>query len=211
MSEWLGSVAMITASFFGSLAVAYTVTRLRRRSVEAPKTGTPLRIRTTSGVARTRFIEARKGSWIIEPPMAKGTCVPFRPGESLVLEQTGSRGAWLYRCHVLTRDAETQTFELSVPDIGTLVDRRVCHRHAYIPPKKCRVDGARAWMHDISEFGSRIEVTTLVAAGDRVRIDVDEMDEPIFADVIDRDAQTTLAAACATVRVCFEQAIHLTD
>jgi hypothetical protein len=66
-------------------------------------------------------------------------------------------------------------------------------------------------MHDISEFGSRIEVTTAVAAGDRVRIDVEEMDEPIFADVIDREAQTTLAAACATVRVCFEQAIHLTD
>lgn len=112
-----------------------------------------------------------------------------------------------FRTVVLARNAEKGEIALVPPRRLTRRERRAEPRLA-VPDVAVALDGARAWLANLSRSGAKVESMSPVRRGDRVRLEFPWSDEPIFAYVLDTEAEARAGAACAA-RVRFEQIIEL--
>lgn len=178
-----------------------------RKRPQPPEPDSLITLKSVSGTFRTLFLRAEHDAWVIAAPLKKGSRVVLACHEPLLVEIPARNGALAFRTAVLARNPEKGEVALVPPRNLTRRERRAEPRLA-VPDVTVALDGARAWLANLSRSGARVESSSPVRRGDRVRLDVPWTPEPIFAYVLDTEAEARAGAACAA-RVRFEQVIEL--
>jgi len=200
---------LLVCSFAGCAFLAYVLMRwLQPHSALLPLEGSILRVKCAHGVFRSRLIAIDAKGWRIAAPISRDNFVPLRPGEKLVVEAPVSGGALLTHTTVLERPGEGNELLLARPSRATKLERRETERRTDLRGT-CTVERLSATLLDISSYGARLWCSVRVAAGDRIRIDLPWIEEPVFAWVLEIVPAPDQGASRTLCRVRFEERLRL--
>jgi hypothetical protein len=185
-------------ALFAGWLYTQAVTRARRQ-VE-PAVGAVLRIRANSGMYRSKIVQVGKSVWTLSAPLQRDHYVPFRVGEEIVIEAAGKRGALVFRSEIVARDANTHELMIRRPLEVHEVERREHKRWPHLNGSKVQVDGVNGRILDLAQGGARLEVSTRLRRGDRLRLDT-PWGQTLFAWVLESEP--------GQVRVRFEELVEL--
>ncbi len=186
MSTSFEFLLILFAGFVGSLMISYGLTRLfGGRAIQPPIVGGTVRLKTTSGVYRTRLLAVDAAGWHLTAPLSRDAYVPLRPGEEVVLEAPVMGGAILARTSVASRDADTHEVIVAMPKRAHSIERRETRRVSESEGLPAKVESKAAVLLDVSPFGARVECEAEVGSGERVRLDLPWSEEPVFAWVLE--------------------------
>jgi hypothetical protein len=207
LAELIGYIAIV---FAFSFSASYLLVRLtqRKRLANNPPLG-PVQISSGSAMYRSRFIREENGHWVLAAPLSRDSYVPLRVGEMVSIQAVAKGGVYRFRAEIASRDAETHQFAVRAPDALSLVERRDNPRLTFSPPEEARVEGDSAWLQDLSPLGARVLATIKAPRGERVRLDLSNTDEPVFAWVLDCAAAPAAHNAECLMRLRFEEAFPL--
>jgi hypothetical protein len=199
-------IIWFTGAFLGSVAVSYAMVKAmeRRRQPGVPE-GAVLRIRSTTGIHRSRLISKENGKWRISAPLSRDSYVPFRPEESLLIEVSDAMGAMVFRTRVLQRDDASHELVLLEPSYVHRIERRSEPRLTSVRELPARIDGNPSTMIDLSSLGAKLISTSRCLKGDRIRLDLLPYPSAIFGYVLEALPEE----GKTVVRVRFEEAIDL--
>ena len=110
----LNFAAFVVALLLGAL-VSATVRRVRHSTVIVPDRGASLRIRASSAVYRSRFLEAGPHGWDFAAPLQRDAYVPLRVGEDVVIEVEETEGRLIFRSKIIARCGETGRMTIARP------------------------------------------------------------------------------------------------
>ncbi|HZH97784.1 MAG TPA: hypothetical protein VEX38_02330 [Fimbriimonadaceae bacterium] len=193
-------------AFLVSVGVSYALVRgLEVRKRPSIPEGTVLRIRGATGVHRSRLLGKSGNEWRISAPLMRDSYVPYRSGESLLIEAAGPRGAALFRTQVLGRDDATHEIVLAAPRTVHQVERRSEPRLTSVQNLPVRVDGNPSQVLDLSSLGAKLLSSSRCLRGDRIRLDLAPYPSAIFGYVLEALPEE----GKTVVRVRFEEAIDL--
>lgn len=170
--------------FFSAWLVAYGIGLLRRRR-KTPEPAGGVRIRGENAMYRSRFLEARSGTWKLGAPLQRDRFVPIRPGEALLIEAPTTSGVLLFRTVVTERDVSDHSISISIPRGVRPNERRDSKRVGFTEITNVLVDGVPGTIHNLSEGGARIAARSGYRAGDQVQVKLPWMANPMQADVLD--------------------------
>jgi hypothetical protein len=200
------NLASLILFFVSGFAVAlfagwlYTEAAKRARKQAEPSAGAVLRIRAASGMYRSKVLHVGKSVWTISAPLQRDCYVPFRVGEEVVIEAAAKRGALVFRSVIVARDAETHELMIDRPAEVHEVERREHKRWPHLAGTKLQIDGMTAKILDLAQGGARLEVSSRLHRGDRLRVDT-PWGQTLFAWVLDAEP--------GQVRVRFEELVEL--
>lgn len=188
-------VTLLTTSFVGALGLSWLVVRLARpfRAPVAPTPGSVLRLRTDSGIYRSRFLGVGDSGWRISAPLQRDRFVPLRIGGRVLAEMSCGGGALVFRTSIAARDGDSHELVLMPPSNSHHVERRQ-HARRFGDSARVAVDGEAAELLDVSAGGVRVRTPRPLRRGDRVRLDL--ASEEVYAWV--------LGAEGTTARLVFE-------
>lgn len=198
-----GLFALFAALSFGGTWLVSM--RLRRQTCPGLEPGAILRLRCASGVYRSMVLEASASGWIVSAPLQRDSYVALRKGESMIVEAADAQGAYLFRSEIIARDADTHRLTLAKPVNVRRIERRGCARTRARTAVPASLDGHQARVVDLSELGARVATRARVGRGERVRLDLEGRDGPLFGWVLDTVPGSLYGYDSAEVRLRFEQ------
>lgn len=194
----LGAMALLGA---GCAGMAYLLAARRLRTAPSPMLGAVVRLRGPSGVYRTRLEGIELGGWRLAAPLQRDRHVPLRVGESLIVEAPTGEGAYLYRTHIVERDAAGHTLLVTPPVGERPIERRRHSRLTWVEGQATAVDGRAAEFVDLSAGGARLRTAEGATPGDCVRVRLHGAD--VDAWVLDHAPAEGGARFPWQIRVCF--------
>ena len=195
------SIAMLMLASFGGaliLGAAYAMMRKPRFVLEPNST---IRLKTSSGAYRSRVAGSSKKGLMIYAPLQRDAYVPLREGEVITCEVPVRDGVWTFSTPILERDLDLHLFTLRAPVSPRKSDRREDKRIS--TELSMAIEGEVGVLKNISPCGARIETSAQLVRGDRVRLDLPFLDEPLFAYVL------SIEDAINQARVRFEETLEL--
>lgn len=175
------ALASVAATFGAGLLGGYWFTRLRYRKRSTPKIGANLKIRTTSGIYRSKLVAIEHGGWRISAPLSRDSYVPFRVGETITVEAPGEHCVYVFKTEVTLRDLDSAEIVLAPPSYLSPQNRRLEQR---IPAEEeVRVDGVSGQLKNLSANGARVWTDGQLQRGDRVRLEMH--DRAVYGWVVD--------------------------
>lgn len=180
---------VLSLSFFGlflaSVGISYALAwwLRKQRRVIAPGEGASLKISSGGQLYRTRFLGVTPEGWAFQPPLEGGVPIPFRVGDPLKVEATCSGGVMHFRSILVWRSAEPFMMIMRPPADATLSDRRTTPRIK--TQAEVVLDGARAVMVDVGEWGARLVTDATVRRGERVNVESSVLSAPVSGHVLD--------------------------
>jgi hypothetical protein len=205
------SILQLSGTLLAVLAasglISYGLMRLslRSRGSLAPLVGGTVRIKTIRGVYRSKLVRAGAEGWVLTAPLSRDAYVPFRVGESVVVEAPVAGGSILARTSIKHRDIETHELVLAPPRKMHPVERREMQRVQDPQGMTASLEGRPANLLDFAPFGARLECASGLASGERVRLDVPWMAEPIFGWVLEVLPSEGTQGRRMICRVSFEE------
>ncbi len=176
------TIGYLLVAFATSALIGYLVTERRRsRLGTPPEVGTTLRLRSTSGVYRSKLMAIAGNEWSISAPLSRNHYIPLRVDESLTVEAPVKGGVYVFKTVVCGRDNENHEFKIRPPVNISPRDRREVKRCERSEP--AQVDGHPAHLVDISALGARLKTARRLTVGDRIRLDL--ADGMLFAWVLE--------------------------
>jgi len=176
------TIGYLLVAFATSALIGYLVTERRRsRLGTPPEVGTTLRLRSCSGVYRSKLMAIAGNEWSISAPLSRNHYIPLRIDESLTVEAPVKGGVYVFKTVVCGRDNVNHEFKIRPPINVSPRDRREvkrCERNEQV-----EVDGQPAFLVDISALGARLKSRKRFSPGDRVRLDLP--DAMVFAWVLE--------------------------
>lgn len=210
MTDILALAGGILLLFLASTLISYGAVRMlnRKNAIEAPAPDTAVRIRSTMGMHRSRFVAEEAAGWLFTAPIGRDHYVPLRVGEPLTIESVHESGLILYRSTVAERRMDPHVIVAHRPFSVSRVERRTDNRRKDVAGAVVGVDGAEGVLRDLSAHGAKVKVAYGRTPGERVRLDFPWRAEPVFACVLDLDSDSRSAPAWSEIRVVFEKAVE---
>lgn len=176
------TIGYLLVAFATSALIGYFVTERRRSRLDkVPQVGTTLRLRSTSGVYRSKLMAVSGNEWSISAPLSRNHYIPLRVDEALTVEAPVLGGVYVFKTVVCGRDAENHEFKIRPPINVAPRDRREVKRCERNEP--AQIDGQAGLLVDISALGARLKAARRFSPGDRVRLDL--ADGMMFAWVLE--------------------------
>jgi hypothetical protein len=211
MNEIITLCGYFTLVFACSVGAGWLLTTMRRSTklVREPAPDSAVRLRGPEAMYRAYFVGGDRSVWRVTAPLSRDRFVPLRSGEKLVLEAPSSQGALLYKTVVVGRDPETHEILLKKADPVLPVERREDPRLEGCRGREVLLEQGPATLLDLSSCGARLFTQEQVARGERVRLDLEWLDEPIFGWVLESQTLVHEGLTGREVRMRFEEAISL--
>lgn len=202
-------MALLAASFAVSwgLLSAWARYRCRRARLQPDAV---LRLRSVSGVFRTRLIEERADGLLIGAPLYRDCYVPFQPGERLLVETPCASGVAFFASTVVSRFENPHTFLIERPKQLVRKERRSSPR--FVPPDghNVLVNGTHGVVENLSQDGARLLTCLELEAGESIEIDLGQ-GAPTRAWVLAIEPASLGSRQGASVRVRFAEPIQLPE
>jgi hypothetical protein len=195
-----------------SAVVAYGLTAaglLFRKKVteQSLLPGSAVRLKTPSGVYRTRFIGPSAEGMSFAAPLQRDHYVPIGVGELVTVESPMKNGVAIFRTRVVARDADTHEILLAKPEKIYREDRRSASRRRS-EMEQIRVEDAPAWLCDLGPAGIRFRCETTIKKGERIKVELPDRNEPSYAWVLDCSGNQSRFARSHLVRARFEEPVE---
>ena len=202
-------ILVLFATLAACAGLSVGAVRASRADSKCPLPGGVLRLKCVHGVYRSRFLGMTANGWRVTAPLTRDSYVPLRPGDPVVIEAPIDGSALLARTSVLERDAETHELVLARPSRRYRLERREAERRCDTAGIACTVEGKPALLLDVSAFGARVRCSGVLAAGDRVRLDLAWCEEPAFGWVLEVIPAAETAGSRTICRIRFEDRVRL--
>jgi hypothetical protein len=171
-------LAILSLFFAAGAALSGAVATFLVRWAEArtarltPAADTRLRIRATSGMYRSSFLQAGRSVWSISAPLQRDSYVPLRVGEDLVIEAPHPKGALIFRSKVIGRETMPHCLLIQRPTRIYVSERRNHKRWPEFFGAEVKLSDKAAIVVDLSEAGARFDCETKPAKGQRFRVEL---------------------------------------
>jgi hypothetical protein len=174
MSELFQIVGFFAFAAAVAFALSYLLFRLPLRRVPfGLSPGALVRIRTSSGVHRTRFNGLMTNGLSFADPLQRDSYVPLKMGEVVTVEAPLRDGVLMFRSMVASRDVETHEIVLEAPVSIYRQDRRDANRKV-LNGRTISVEGRPASLIDLSENGVRFARNGPLEKGERIRFEFED-------------------------------------
>jgi len=164
--------AVFAASVAGSYMVFEAIKRVKRSRRNLRPTG-PLKLRGTSGMYRSNFLDAYPGHWVISAPLQRYVYVPLHVGDTLFIEAPVVGGTAFFRATITERRQMTHEYVIQLPEDMPVRQRRGEAREYYGAGKTCVINGNEGRVLNRSLTGALVVSTYRPDHGDFVRIQVE--------------------------------------
>lgn len=199
-------LAVYAGAFLCALLTWEVVRRVRRAPL--PPFHQRVRIRGPRGVYRSRFEGQTVRGWMFSAPLQRGSHVPLRVGDLVVVECPYPNGVALYRAPVLERMRDPHMVVLAAPRELRVRDRRLSRRSTKLAGVSVRMNGHDARIVNLSAGGVRLRTRAQgLAVGDRVKVDLPGRSGEAWGFVLACETVFELGQSEQDVRVVFEGAI----
>lgn len=182
---------------------AYVSAKPKPRSRPQFKPGQAVRIRTSDGMYRARFVGANDQGYLFSAPIQRDRYVPLRAGEKLTVEVASPAGMYRFRTEVLGRNSESREIQVALPESIHFEDRRQ-QKRVRGGERQVLVEEDSGWLADIAAQGVCITMDKPVRQGERIRVDL-EGKEPAFAWVLECEPNTGPGKGKHRIRARFEE------
>ncbi len=206
--SFFGLLLLVFAATFGASYLVVWFSRGLKGSA-VPIEGGAVRLKCTHGVYRSRFLGVSSAGWRLTAPLSRDSYVPLRPGDELVLEAPVVGAALTARTRVVSRDADSHELMVARPSRTHRLERRETRRLLEPNGVSCTLEGSEAAIVDISRFGARLDCSAAVGSGERVRLDLQWFEEPVFAWVLEVLPVEGSRGRRTLCRVRFEDGVSL--
>jgi hypothetical protein len=193
----LGELSAVGAASFG-LAYLLEKRKVSKTRMREPAIGQPVRLFVGSHVARCRYLGKTKSGWRLSSPVTRGEAAEMKLGQTLKGEVTEGNGVILFRSTLESREPDGDLI-LKEPDFSCFRDRRIDPRRTDAGTGK--LENVPAKVSDLSSSGIRLQSSYKAHLGERVRIDLPNLSDPVFGWVLGQDGDE--------VRVRFEERLVL--
>lgn len=174
-------VYLLVAFALSATAGYVLTTRKRVRLRVMPEVGATLRLRSTSGVYRSKLIGLAPDAWTLSAPLSRNHYVPLRVGDRVTVEAPVRGGVYLFKTTISDRTTDEHELRILPPMNVLPRDRRELKRYERHEPAK--IEGQPAFLVDISAWGARLKALSRFKPGERIRLDLE--DGMVFAWVLE--------------------------
>lgn len=206
--QLIGYFALVFALSMGA-AWFITTVKIGKYRVSAPPENSLVRIRATSGMYRSRFVGASRQGWILTAPLSRDHYVPLRIEETLTIEAPTEDGVYLFRTKIVERDEDSHQFTIKKPASVSRIDRRDEPRLRDLASLTIHCEGLEAWVVDLSPGGAKVCAKIPRCRGERVRLDLPWLEDPVFAWVLDVAPANVDGGKGVEMRMRFEQLLDI--
>lgn len=190
----------------GASMLSYLIIKaVRQKRTPVPKQSAMLRVTNGATMFRSQFLGVRPDGWSISTPIQRNTWIPLKPGDLLTIETIHNRGIAIYRTTLKYVSKNPSMIVVEVPSIWQADDRRDEERITTLGHLESKLDGHRVGILDISTCGARLNSQEAFPNGQRVRLDVVGLEEPISGWVLASDRRGDRFV----VRLRFEEILDL--
>lgn len=189
--------------FIVSVALGYAVTTAMERLKPIVPVGSKVRIRMAGGVARSVLVARRPDEWVFGALLQRFAGDLPQPGESVLVEATGSKGAYLFRVKVKSVDREPFGLYAEPPATVHKLNRRQEKRVTDVSGA-VTFNGSPCEVRNLSSGGAQLLTADTPRPGDRATVALG--DHEVGAWVL--EARPSGGSRCA-VRVCFDDEVAL--
>lgn len=174
MLESLQLVGLLASVFAVSMGISYALTAHRRRPLASLplQPSTSIRIVGPGGAYRAHFLGIEKSGVRVSSPLQKDRFVPFRPGDSLMVQAPVDGSIVTFRTTVLKRQKEDHSYLLAHPDRVRHIDRRAEPRDESWDGTTVRLNQGVALLKNLSACGACLVSVEPLVPGDTVRLDL---------------------------------------
>lgn len=207
MESVLQVLQFFAASFLGALGLGYAVSSFResrrKQAINELVPNAPLRMRSLSGVYRSRFVGFREGNLQVGAPMMRDAFVPLRVGEPLTVEAPVENGVLIFRTEVLGRCGDSKTFLLQRPPNLRRTERRHELRTTRFAGTPGTLNGEWAELQDLSKHGASFHSFGTFLAGDVIKVEVPRFGAALLGWVLDVQPISIDSRTASVVRMRF--------
>lgn len=171
-------IALFFITVVVSACLTYCLTRYRK-SAKCPillNEGQKVRLLTPSGAYWSHVQSHSPKGTVVSAPLYNNSFVPLRPGQSVVIQVPMQQGLATMHSEVVSRNVTDHSLVLSPIANYRVSERRVAGRTRLLEMKPILVNGFPGDLVDFGQTGSRFRTSVSVAAGDRVRLTMDDQD-----------------------------------
>ena len=189
--------------FVLSCALGYAVTKVLDRLRPIVPIGSKVRLRMAGGVARSVLVAQRPNEWVFGALLTRFAGELPQPGENVLVEAPGTRGAYLFRVRVKSVDPEPFGLYVEPPAMVHKLNRRQERRVSQVDGP-ATLNGSMCQIQNLSAGGAQLLTADKPSPGDRVAVSLG--DHQVGAWVL---ASREVEGSQTQVRVCFDEEVRV--
>ncbi|MDI9639887.1 flagellar brake domain-containing protein [Kamptonema cortianum] len=209
MLSILQTIGLMAVVFAISALGAYVVTSaIRKQTSKSPlHEGDNVRLLIPGGTCRSWVTALTAKGIVIAAPTHRGEITPLRPGDKVYVQASRADGMVSFQSSVTHRDANRQELTLAYPNRVRKIDRRSEPRETITEGAIVTVDGESGVLLNLSSSGARVVTLADIQAGDTVRIQLPESDEPVEGWALECQPAALGTSMATDIRVRLQSAV----